>query len=286
MEIRVESLHCVYSPGTLWQNKALNDVSFTIPSCSVLGILGHTGSGKTTLLKNLNGLLKPTSGQIFLDGIDTGSFQAQLSRMVGLVFQCPERQLFEDTVLKDISFPFRIDQELSEEEIFIKARDACEDVGLDLNKIGADSPESLSEASRRKLAIACILVNDPGIIMFDEPLAGMNPYSSLELVRMIMKMKSEKKRTIIIVSHDMAPFISFLDFMMALDNGRVRAFGKCGEVCEMLSEDSGFSELLPPVASLKHLLVKAGIRIPTDEFDPCVISKIVSLSLSTGDVSK
>lgn len=286
MEIRVECLQYVYGGGTSWQNAALNDISFTVPSCSVLGILGHTGSGKTTLLKNLNGLHKPTSGHIFLDGIDTRSFEAKLPRMVGLVFQCPERQLFEDTVLKDITFPFRIDQELPEEEIFIRAREACEEVGLDLNKISADSPESLSEASRRKLAIACILVNDPGIIMFDEPLAGMNPYSSLELVRMIRKMKSEKKRTIIIVSHDMAPFISSLDFMMALGNGRVRAFGRCGEVCEMLSEDSGFSELLPPVANLKHLLVKAGIRIPKEEFDPCEISRIVSLSLSTGDVSK
>lgn len=276
MEIRVEGLKYVYSPKTPWKNCALNDISFVVPSFAVLGILGSTGSGKTTLLKNLNGLFEPTAGNIYLDGTDTKVLRSELPKIVGLIFQCPERQLFEKTVLEDIAFTFRIDQELSEEEIFERAKKACEDVGLDLNEIESHSSESLSEASRRKLAIACVLLNDPRIIIFDEPLAGMDPYSSLELVKMIARMKTQRKRTIIIVSHDMAPFMPSLDLMMALDRGSKKAFGSCRDVCEELLKDPKLSELLPPIVRFKDQLSRAGINIPKNEFDPRAILKYLS----------
>jgi energy-coupling factor transport system ATP-binding protein len=284
LQIRVEGLQFIYSPNTPWQKCALNEVSFTVPSGKVMGLIGLSGSGKTTLLKNLNGLLKPTDGKVFLDDIDSSLLEAELSRIVGLVFQCPERQLFEDTVLDDITFPFRIDKEAPSEEDLLKCKRACDDVGLDLEEIGSERPQSLSEASRRKLAIACLLVNDPRIMIFDEPLAAMDPYSSLEIVRMISRMKSGKRRTIIIASHDMAPFMTLLDLMLVMDSGKTKFFGECDDVFEQMLRDSELSELAPPVAILKKMLRLRGIEVPKNEYDPAFIAKFVSTALDSKDV--
>ena len=286
MEIRVEGLRYVYAPKTPWSLEALHDVSFTVGSGQVLGILGTTGSGKTTLLKNLNGLLTPTSGSILLDGEDVSLFRSQAPKMVGLVFQCPERQLFEQTVLEDITFPFRIDNELTDEEMVRRSRLACEDVGLDLEKIGGMRPNALSAASRRKLAIACVLVNDPETLILDEPLASMDPYSSLELVRMIARMKSRQNRTIIIVSHDMAPFMTLLDLLMILDKGRLRAFGSCGDVFDEISDDAELFKLAPPMAHLRQKLISNGFQVPKNEFDPCAIVEHLSVAPEPKDFRK
>lgn len=278
MEIRVQGLNYVYSPKTPWQIRALSDVSFTIGSNRVLGILGVTGSGKTTLLKNINGLLAPTSGKIFLDGKDISLFQGQTPKLVGLVFQCPERQLFEETVVKEITFPLRIDveDELEEKELLLMSRRVCDEVGLDLDQIGGLHPQSLTEASKRKLAIACVLVNNPKVLILDEPLAGMDPYSSLEIVKMVARMKSRVNRTIIIVSHDMAPFMTSLDLMMVLDKGRLASFGSCGDVLDELSSDPELFELAPPIAQLKRKLKENGYCISKDEFDPVAIVRQLS----------
>lgn len=283
MEIRVESLKYVYADKTPWQNTALNGISFFLPSLSVLGILGSTGSGKTTLLKNLNGLLKPTAGRIFLNGKETASFRQELPLRVGLVFQCPERQLFEDTVLNEVSFPIRNLEKVSEEELLVRSRNACEEAGLDWEAIKGSEPSTLPEAARRKLAIACVLVNDPGVLILDEPLAGMDPYSGLDLVRMAEAIKLQRKRTMIIVSHDMAPFMTMLDFLMVLDKGRLEAFGECGDVFEQLSSSPRLFELAPPMAHLKHRLKKLGLEIPKNEFDPCLIAGRLSEVLGAKD---
>ncbi len=286
MEIRVEGLHYVYASKTPWSMEALHDVSFRVGSGLILGILGSTGSGKTTLLKNLNGLLAPTSGKIFLDGKDISLFRSQAPKMVGLVFQCPERQLFEETVLEDITFPFRIDNELTDEEMFGRSKQACDEVGLDLEKIGDMPPHSLSEASKRKLAIACVLVNDPQTLILDEPLSSMDPYSSLEIVEMIKRMRSRRNRTIIIVSHDMAPFMTLLDLMMVLDKGCLRAFGSCGDVFDEISGDPELFKLAPPMAHLRQKLISKGFQVPRNEFDPCAIVKYLSIAPEPKDVRK
>ncbi|MGD9819413.1 MAG: ATP-binding cassette domain-containing protein [Desulfomonilaceae bacterium] len=286
MEIRVENLNYIYSPQTPWRHSALKDVTFIIPSLSVVGILGITGSGKTTLLKNLNGLLEPTSGKVFLDGTEIKSFQSRASKVVGLVFQNPERQLFEETAFKDITFPFRFGPKLSEEEVCYKAFLACQEVGLDLEQIKDKSCRFLSEASKRKLAIACILINDPKVLILDEPLAGLDPYSALELVNLISNMKRQRKRTLLMVSHDMAPFMSLLDMMMVMHRGRLRSFGPCSDVCKELSSDKRLFELLPPIVHLKHRLQKEGFAIPDDEFDASRMAKIVAEKFSSEGVSR
>lgn len=278
MEIRVEGLHYIYAPETPWCLEALRDVSFKVGSGQVLGILGSSGSGKTTLMKNLNGLLTPTLGKIFLDGRDISLLRSHVPKMVGLVFQCPESQLFEETVLEDITFPFRIDNEMSEREMLERSGQACEDVGLDLGKIGDMSPDSMSEASRRKLAIACVLVNEPQTLILDEPLASMDPYSSLEIVKMIERMKSARNRTIIIVSHDMAPLLHLLDLLMIMDKGRLRAFGSCANVFDEISSDPELFKLAPPMAHLRQKLVSRGFHVPRNEFDPCAIVKCLSVA--------
>lgn len=258
MDILVEHLEYVYNPGTRMEVPALCDVSFSLPRGTVLGVLGGTGSGKTTLMKNLNGLLSPTKGRILADGKDARSLGAALRREVGLVFQRPERQLFEETVLKDITFALRRFSGLSEHEILSKAEVACMLVGLDLRHVGERSPLTLSDGQRRKAAIAGVLVNEPRVLMLDEPAVGLDPPGLADLTTMVRQLKSNHGRSIIIVSHDMEPFLGILDFMLVLNKGQVAAFGSPGEVCEQLSADGDMRLLLPPLALLVHDLRKAG----------------------------
>jgi energy-coupling factor transport system ATP-binding protein len=244
LEIRVDNLDYVYNPGTPLELKALDRVTFTLPHSQVLGILGGTGSGKTTLVKNLNGLLIPTEGRALLDGKDSQSYGALLRRKVGVVFQRPERQLFEQTVYRDI----------------------CKLVGLDLADVANRSPFALSDGQKRKVAIAGILVNRPETLVLDEPTVGLDPPSSRELVLLLQGLKTSGNRTIVIVSHNMGPFLPLLDRLLVLDQGRVAGFGSPAEVCDKLADDEVMRQLLPELALVVHDLRKAGCPIPQDEY--------------------
>ena len=192
LEIRVENLSYVYNPGTPLQINALEEVNFLLPAGKVLGILGGTGSGKTTLIKNLNGLLLPTKGRVLVDDVESSQYGAGLRRKVGIVFQRPERQLFESTVARDISFALRRFSELPEAEIQDRVRAAADLVGLDIEVVAERSPIELSGGEKRKAAIAGVLVNDPEILILDEPAVGLDLPSTTELVELVRQLNESR----------------------------------------------------------------------------------------------
>ncbi len=283
MKIHVENLDYVYNPSTPLEIKALEGLNFGLAAGSVLGILGGTGSGKTTLIKNLNGLLTPSRGRVLLDDKDITSYGPGLRSRVGLVFQRPERQLFEETVFGDISFVLRRFSNLSEVEIRAKVRNACELLGLNIDEIGEQSPMALSDGAKRKVAIAGILVNDPEVLILDEPAVGLDPPSLADLIRALEKIKRILDRTVIVVSHDMEPFLPILDLLMVLKQGSIAAFGAPYEVCEALKNDPDMRALLPELALLVFELRQAGVPLSADEFRiPVLVERIAALKGLSG----
>ncbi len=259
---------------------ALERVSFTLPKGSALGVLGGTGSGKTTLIKHLNGLLAPTQGRLLLDGEDIRSFRGSLGRAVGVVFQRPERQLFEETVLADISFVLRRFSRLSEDAILAKVSESCEMLGLDIREIGQRSPLALSDGEKRKVAIAGILVNEPDILVLDEPAVGLDPPSVEDLVHTLDTIKNVRGRSIVIVSHDMDPFLPLLDRLLVLKGGRAVAFGSPADVCSILGADPVMRDFLPGLALLVHDLQQQGITLKPNEFRiQAIVDQLATIAL-------
>jgi energy-coupling factor transport system ATP-binding protein len=284
VEIRVEDLEYVYNPGTPLELKALSGINFTVGTGQFVGILGGTGSGKTTLIRNLNGLLTPTGGQVLLDGIDIRSFGSNLRKKVGVVFQRPERQLFEETVFKDISFVLRRFSGLCSEAIRDRVRTAASALRLDVDEIGDRSPLALSEGQKRKVAIAGILVNEPEALILDEPAVGLDPPSIADLVTILARMKESGDKTVVIVSHDMDPFLHLLDFLMVMDKGNNLAFGTPDDVCRSLADDPVSRPLLPDLALMVHELRNAGYNLPPNEFRISVlVEKLAGSAIESGD---
>jgi energy-coupling factor transport system ATP-binding protein len=276
VEIRVDHIDYVYNPGTPLELRALNDLSFTLSTGSVTGILGASGSGKTTLVRNLNGLLEPTSGSVLVDGRDTRSCGPELRRRVGLVFQRPERQLFEETVFKDISFVLRRFSNLSQGEIFRSVEQATAMVGLNMTQIASRSPMTLSDGERRKVAIAGILTNEPHVLILDEPAVGLDLPSVAGLVHLIEQIKQSGDRSVIIVSHDLDAFLTVLDTLIILDRGRLAGFGSPMAVCSELGDDPRVRPILPEPALLLYDLYRNGVPVSRNEFRIPVLAEKLS----------
>lgn len=266
MHITFDRVTHTYNKDTPLELTALSGISFDLPSDRSLGILGGTGSGKTTLIKLLNGLLYPTNGRVLIDGKDTRDYGSELALRVGVVFQRPERQLFEDTVFNDISFVLRRFSGLPQSEIREITWSAGRLMGLNLDHIGERHPESLSDSEKRKVAIAGILVNQPRVLVLDEPGVGLDPATVSDLVQLLGTMKASGERSVIIVSHDIGPFLPILDTLLVLNQGKRAAMGTPEEVCEELSEHIEMRSILPPIALLVHELRLAGFSIPFGEY--------------------
>ena len=206
MTIDVKDLKYIYSSDMPGATTALDGVSFSVDGPCIIGIIGHTGSGKSTLLQHLNGLIKPTSGDIYIDGecITNGKKNlVDIRRNIGLVFQYPEYQLFEETVEKDVSFgPRNIGVEETETED--RVRRAIELVGLDYEDIREKSPFELSGGMKRRVAIAGVIAMEPKILMLDEPTAGLDPAAHRDILAMIKRMQKEMNMILFFVSHNMA----------------------------------------------------------------------------------
>ena len=283
MEIQAEHVAYVFNPGTPLEQFALRDVDFALPSGSVLGLLGGTGSGKTTLIRTLNGLLSPTKGRILINGKDTHTFGPDLRQKVGVVFQRPERQLFEETVLDDISFVLRRFSGFSESKVRSIVDKACSTVGLNIVEVGDRPPASLSDGEKRKAAIAGILVNEPAVLVLDEPAVGLDPPSIADLVSVIESMKTDEDRTVIIASHDMDPFLEVLDYMTLLYQGRTMSFGTPDDVCADLADNEMFRPWLPDLAVLVHDLRSNGYSMKPNEFRiPELVKQLTSFAGSSG----
>ena len=236
MSIQVRSLTHIYEPGMPTESVALEDVSFEINDGELVGIIGHTGSGKSTLLQHLNGLLKPTSGQIVVGGKDItapGVSMVEIRKRIGLVFQYPEYQLFEETVAKDVAFgPKNLG--LSEAEIDERVREAIDLVGLDYDQIAERSPFELSGGQKRRVAIAGVIAMRPEVLILDEPTAGLDPKAHKDVLAMVEEVHRRTGNITILVSHNMADIARLSDKIIVVDSGRLVATGTPEEVarCE------------------------------------------------------
>ena len=220
--LQVQNLEHVYSVGTPFEHTALTDVSFSVERGEFIGVIGHTGSGKSTLMQHLNGLLKPTSGQILLDGKDIWSDKAltrQSRFRVGLVFQYPEYQLFEETVYKDIAFGPK-NMGLDEEEIDRRVREAAGLVGITEDQLEV-SPFDLSGGQKRRVAIAGVIAMEPEVLILDEPTAGLDPAGREEILANIETYRQAKNATVMMVSHSMNDVARMADRLLVMSGAKL-----------------------------------------------------------------
>lgn len=266
MQIQVKNLTHIYSEGMPYESVALTDVSFEIGMGEFAGIIGHTGSGKSTLIQHLNGLLKPKSGTILIDGVDITAKDVKMRdirRQIGLVFQYPEYQLFEETVRKDVAFgPLNLG--FAQEEADERVAEALELVGLDFEEIADRSPFELSGGQKRRVAIAGVLAMRPKILILDEPTAGLDPRAHKDILQMIEKIHSIQNNTVILVSHNMGDIARLSDKVLVMDRGRLILTGSPSEVFQQadLLESLGLG--LPPAAQLMRELSARGVPVSTD----------------------
>ena len=239
--LQVQNLNHIYSQGTPFEHVALKDVSFSVERGEFIGIIGHTGSGKSTLMQHLNGLLKPTSGKIMLDGTDIWQDKktTRQSRFrVGLVFQYPEYQLFEETVYKDIAFGPK-NMGLDEKEVDRRVREAAGFVGITDAQLEV-SPFDLSGGQKRRVAIAGVIAMEPEILILDEPTAGLDPVGREEILSNIESYRRAKNATIMMVSHSMNDvarltdrLLVMCDASLAMDGTPSTVFQRADELLEM-----------------------------------------------------
>ena len=261
MSIEVRDLKYTYSPGLPGETLALDGVSFEVHDGETIGIIGHTGSGKSTLLQHLNGLIRPDSGEIYVDGqcITDGSIKlTSVRRKVGLVFQYPEYQLFEETVAKDIAFGPR-NTGVPEDEIESSVRDAMNLVGLDYDEIAESSPFELSGGQKRRVAIAGVIAMKPSVLILDEPTAGLDPSAHRDILEMIRTIRETMNMIIIFVSHNMADVASLSDRVIVMDSGRIAMQGTPQEVFSRDEELESIGLGVPPV---REILRQIGNEFP------------------------
>ncbi len=281
--LEVKNLTFEYGTGK-FRNLALNDVSFSLEKGEILSIIGHTGSGKSTLVQTLNGLLKPKSGTVYLDGENIFSSSELLRKVrfrVGLVFQYPEYQLFEESVFKDISFGPK-NMGFDKSDIGKRVFEASNFVGLH-SELLDKSPFELSGGEKRRAAIAGILAMKPEILILDEPTAGLDPGSGRSLIENLIKLRYEKGTTIIIVSHSMENTAKISDKIMVMNGGKCEMFGTPKEI---FSQEERLLELslgIPQITHIMKRLKKKGCAVRDDilTVDEAVV-ELVSL-LSKGE---
>lgn len=259
MSIEVKNISYTYSPGLPGETLALDDISFEIEDGQICGIIGHTGSGKSTLLQHLNGLLKPSEGSIYVDGECITAADAKLvdvRKKVGLVFQYPEYQLFEETVAKDVAFgPKNLG--LDAEEIDRRVREAIAIVGLDYDSVCDKSPFELSGGQKRRVAIAGVIAMKPSILILDEPTAGLDPSAHAEIIRMVESIHEELGIIIIFVSHNMADIARLSDKVMVINKAKIVAEGSAREVFAQRDFLKSIGLDVPPVVDImKNLEAK------------------------------
>ena len=222
MQIKFESVNHIYNANTPMERRALYNIEFDVPKGQFLAIIGHTGSGKSTLIQHMNGLLKPSSGNIkvgdkVIKSDDKNRDLREIRQHVGLVFQFPEYQLFEETIERDIIFG-PMNYGVSEEEAIRRAHDVIQMVGLDIEMLGR-SPFNLSGGQMRRVAIAGILAMDPDILVLDEPTAGLDPRGQFEIMEMFYKFNKEYGKTIVLVTHDMDLVAKYAEEVIVMNKG-------------------------------------------------------------------
>lgn len=260
--LEIKNLNHTYSAGTPFEHIALKDVSFAVERGEFIGVIGHTGSGKSTLMQHLNGLLKPTSGQVILDGKDIWS-DKKLTResrfRVGLVFQYPEYQLFEETVYKDISFGPK-NMGLSAQEIDRRVREAAGFVGLTDEQLQA-SPFELSGGQKRRVAIAGVIAMEPEILILDEPTAGLDPEGRKGVLENIEGYRKAKNATIMMVSHSMNDVAKLASRLLVMNEAELAMDGSPMEVFEHAQQLLDMGLDIPVITQVFLQLQKKGLPV-------------------------
>ncbi len=260
--LEAKNLTYIYSAGTPFEHKALDDISFSVERGEFIGIIGHTGSGKSTLMQQLNGLLKPTSGTVLLDGQDIWS-DKKLTRQarfrVGLVFQYPEYQLFEETVYKDIAFGPK-NMGLSAEEVDRRVREAAGFVGLTEQQLEV-SPFDLSGGQKRRVAIAGVIAMEPEVLILDEPTAGLDPVGRSEILGNIQSYRKAKNATIMMVSHSMEDVARLTDRLLVMNGSKLAMDAPPAQVFTHAEELTQMGLNIPQVTQVFLELKKLGLDV-------------------------
>ncbi len=282
MGIKAVNLNYIYGQGTAFEQYALKDVNFEIQDGEFIGLIGHTGSGKSTLIQHLNGLLKATSGEIYVNGeniYSPGYNMKALRSKVGLVFQYPEHQLFEVDVFSDVCFGPK-NQGLPKEEIERRAREALSLVGLD-ESYYSQSPFELSGGQKRRVAIAGVLAMEPQVLILDEPTAGLDPRGRDEILDQIDRLHRERGMTIILVSHSMEDVAKYADRLLVMNHGEKLFDGPPKEVFKHYKELEQVGLAAPQITYIVQDLRSRGIDID-DNITTIAEAKEAILALLSG----
>ena len=262
MSIKLEHVNYIYSPGTAYEKKALSDICLEIPHGEFVGIIGHTGSGKSTLTQHLNGLIRATSGEVFYNGENIyaeGYDMRKLRSQVGLVFQYPEHQLFEVDVLTDVCFGPK-NQGLTPEECEKRATEALRLVGLK-EKYWKSSPFELSGGQKRRAAIAGVLAMRPGVLVLDEPTAGLDPKGRDEILDQIAYLHRQSDMTVILVSHSMEDIAKYADRIIVMNKGKILYNDTPKQVFSHYQELEKIGLAAPQVTYIMHDIREAGFDV-------------------------
>lgn len=261
-KIELENISYIYGKGTPFEMVALKDINLKIEDNTVMGIIGHTGSGKSTLMQLLNGLEKPDTGKVLLDGTDIWEKPKEISKVrfkVGLVMQYPEYQLFEETVEKDIAFG-PTNMGLDTKEVAMRVLEASQIVGLS-RELLEKSPFDLSGGEKRRVAIAGIMAMKPEVIVLDEPAAGLDPVGRETIFNAVCKYREQNNATVIIVSHSMEDMARICDKIAVLADGTLMMIGSTKEVFERSGELCNIGLGIPEITQTALLLREKGADI-------------------------
>ena len=276
--LELKNLSYVYGTGTPFEKTAVNNLSLSIEKGEFIGIMGHTGSGKSTLVQMLNGLMKPTSGQVLLDGEDIWANPKDIRKIrfkVGMVFQYPEYQLFEETVAKDIAFgPTNMGKSGAELEKAVN--DAARFTGLK-DELLEKSPFDLSGGEKRRAAIAGVIAMNPEVLVLDEPTAGLDPMGRDVLLSQIVQYHKERKNTVILVSHSMEDIVRVADKIIVMNKSNLVMFDKTKEVFSKGRELEKIGLRVPQITKIMLELREKGFNVPegiltVDEAMDCISS--------------
>lgn len=260
----LENLTYKYSIGTPFEKTAVDNVNLTIDKSEFVGIIGHTGSGKSTLIQHLNGLIKPTSGLVYIDGKDIWSKEVNIRDIrfkVGIVFQYSEHQLFEETVAKDIAYGPK-NMGLTGEELDERVKSAAESMGI--SRLLEKSPFELSGGQQRRVALAGVLAMDPEMLILDEPAAGLDPKGRDKILSLIKRYHEQSGKTILLVSHSMEDIVKFATKVLVMNKGKVFCYDETDKVFERTDELVSIGLDVPQITRLSHRLREKGIDIGND----------------------
>lgn len=261
---RLENLTYKYSIGTPFEKTAVDNVSIMVNKAEFVGIIGHTGSGKSTLIQHFNGLVKPTSGLVFVDGKDIWSKEVNIRDIrfkVGIVFQYSEHQLFEETVAKDIAYGPK-NMGLTGEELDARVKSAAESMGI--TRLLEKSPFELSGGQQRRVALAGVLAMDPELLILDEPAAGLDPKGRDKILSLIKRWHEQSGKTVLLVSHSMEDIVKFATKVLVMNKGKVFCYDETDKVFERTDDLVKIGLDVPQITRLSHRLREKGIDIGND----------------------